>query len=505
MTLEIRSMEVRELDEDKREITGLAVPYNQVTNIGGYKERFDKGAFGKAEDVKLCYGHSDPIGKVIAGRDTDAGYEITASISRTPRGDEVYTLLRDGVLNKFSVGFLPGEHRQEGDVVVRTKATLKEVSVVAFPAYEGANVSEVREEDSAVRSDSEIKNKEDISMSNETNEVADLRDSVTDLERRMAVLADSGVQNSNTPQYRSGAEFVKALAAGSQEARDFATLADADGDARPSWVNERLRLPVQNRQFVNLFNKGALPASGNTIEYPVVTGTSGTVGRQAAEGDALPYMEVALGTKTAPVNTYGGYISLSRQAIERSDMAYLETSLEHMVRQYAKATEKAVRDAFVAGTGYNTGAIAADASASDWLELVVDSVDLIDDVNGGNTAAEFMLVSSDVYKSLATQVDSTGRPLFSIAGQSVNSFGSTNVLAGSLNVAGLPVVKSTSLADGSVYIANSEAVKVFESAGAPYRLQDEDIIRLTKDFSLYGYMAVAITNPLAVVRVTVGA
>lgn len=498
--LEIRSVEIRSVDTDTREITGLAVPYNQTTNVGGYKERFEKGAFGDATDVKLFYGHSEPIGLVTKGEDTDEGYLVTARISKTARGDEVYTLMRDGVLNKFSVGFLAGEHRMEDDVVVRTKAVLKEVSVVAFPAYEGASVSEVREENSAVRSGSEHQNKEDIiEMSEiETNEVADLRDSVTDLERRFAMIGET---NSNTaPLFRSGAELLKGLASNSQEARDFATTAN-DTAATNSWVTERLRMQAENRPTVNLFSKGALPATGNVIEYRVISGTAGTVGVQAAEGDALPYMEVTFDSATATVKTYGGYTSLSRQAIERSEAPILETTLEFMVRQYAKATEKAVRDALVAGTGYNTGVLAADTAAG-WIDTVVDSVDLID-ANSKGSSAEFILVSSNVYKRLAHMVDGQGRPLFNIAGQSVNSLGAANPVGGTLNIAGLSVVKNPALADNSAYIASSDALKVWESAGAPFRLQDEDIIHLTKDFSLYGYMAVGVTNPLSVVKLDV--
>ena len=492
--LEIRSVEVRSVDTDTRTITGLAVPYGQVTNIGGYSERFEKGAFGEANDVKLFYGHSEPIGLVTNGADTDEGYIIEARISETERGNEVYTLMKDGVLNRFSVGFLPVEHRMEKDVVVRTKAELKEVSVVAFPAYEGAKVSEVRE------ASEENNEKEDIEMSNEIDtEVADLRESVTDLERRFAVMGEARTADAK-PEYRMDGAFLKALASGSNEARDFATVAN---DTTPAevWVPERLRLQAENRPTVNLFSKGALPAEGEVITYRRISGTAGTVGVQAAEGDALPYMEVEFDSATADVKTYGGYASLSRQAIERSSAPVLETTLEYMVRQYAKATEKAVRDALVAGTGYNTGTLATD-DAEGWIDLVVDSVDLID-ANSKGSQAEFVLVSSDVYKRLAHMVDGQGRPLFSIAGQSVNSVGSVNLVGGTLNIAGLPVIKNPALAANTTFVASSDAVKVWESAGAPFRLTDEDIIHLTKDFSLYGYMAVGITNPLSVVKVDV--
>src|SRR5512139_721585 len=135
------------VDTDQRTITGIAVPYGQEIAIANNTyERFAAGAITTVEDVKLFWNHDEPIGKVIEGRETEAGFEITAYISETPRGEEVLTLLRDGVLNKFSVGFIPVENEHDGNTVVRTLVDLKEVSVVPFAAYSGANISEVREE-----------------------------------------------------------------------------------------------------------------------------------------------------------------------------------------------------------------------------------------------------------------------------------------------------------------------------------------------------------------------
>lgn len=501
--LEIRSVEVRSVDTDTRTIRGLAVPYGQTTNVGGYTERFEPGAFGDPANVRLFYGHSEPIGLVTKSADTDEGFLIEARISETERGNEVYTLLKDGVLNRFSVGFIPVEsHKDENGVVVRTKADLKEVSVVAFPAYEGAEINEVRKKDSEVRSDSEINNeKEDINMSIEINEVADLRETVADLERRMAVMAEHRNEN-EAPAFRSAGEYLKALASGDTDARDFATTVEADV-TRPGWVAERLRLVEENRPVTNLFSKGVLPASGNSIEYPYVSSTTGTVSSQAAEGDALPYMEIALDTATAPVRTYGGYISLSRQAIERSDLAYLETAYEYMVRQYAKATEKAVRDALVAATGTGTDSITvAGSTAADWLEVVVDASDYIE-TNAYGAKPDFAIVSKDVWKSIALLEDGSNRPVFNVYGAGVNNVGSAGITSGALNVGGLTVIRNANLASGSMYVANKDAIKTFESAGAPVRLQDESIINLTKDFSLYGYLSVAVLNSKGIVKVTV--
>ena len=147
--METRDFEVR-LNADTREVTGIAVPYGQVADIGMYREQFVPGAIRSVEDVKLFWQHSEPIGKIVEGRDTADGFEIRATISKTARGDEAYTLLKDNVINKFSVGFVPVEQTRDGDLVTRTLVDLKEVSLVSFPAFSGASVAEVREENPVI-------------------------------------------------------------------------------------------------------------------------------------------------------------------------------------------------------------------------------------------------------------------------------------------------------------------------------------------------------------------
>lgn len=499
--LEIRSVEIRDVNTETRTITGIAVPYGQDTNIGGYKERFNRGAFGDVKDVKLFYGHSDPIGLVTKGEDTDEGFLVEARISKTAKGDEVYTLMRDGVLNRFSVGFLPVKHSMDGDVVVREKATLKEVSVVPFPAYDGATVSEVR---NTSVSNTNSQEKEDINMSNETNaDVADLRASIESVEREIAILKTADVVDT-APQFRSGGEFLKGLARGDEGARmvvrDFATSVEAD-NVRPTWQNEALKLVNEQRPLMNLFDKGVLPATGNGVEYPFVKSTSGTVEVQANEGDALSYMEIAIDTATAGVKTYGGYSSLSRQSIERSDVAYLDAVLRYQALQYAKATEAAVAATLSGATGTNTVEVAfADlAKAAAWVEAISDAAAAIEDNSLGLTA-DVLLVDRATFKQIALIEDTTNRPVFAINGDGSNTFGSASIKGQSAVIAGLPVVVVPGVV-GSVLVSK-EAVRNLESSGAPVRLADENIINLTKDFSLYGYLATYVKDAKGITKIT---
>lgn len=505
--LQVREVQLR-AGEAPMEVLGIAVPWGQTINLGFGRERFERDAVVVEGDVALFSGHDHragglPIGRIVEARSTDKGLEIRALISDTPKGREVHQLLRDGVLTKFSIGFEPLDYRVEDeDVLVHTRAVLKEVSVVPFPAYDGASVSEVRS------ATPEATERQDVVETTDNTEVAELRDQLSDLERKLAVITEqgAGMQAAMAPQFRSGGELLKALASNDDKARaelrDFGTSVEAD-ITRPGWISKPLKLVQEKRRVVNLFSTAPLPATGNSVEYPFVKTTTGTVGKQTAEGDALAYMEVALDTGTSPVATYGGYSSVSRQAIERSDLAYLDAVLRYQALQYAKSTEAAARTAFLAMTGTaDTFPKLSLAKAKDWIDLIVDAAGTIEDASLG-LEADFVYVSRDVFKAIAGLMDGNDRPVFALREGSANTIGSANLVKAGANVGGLPVVCDPKAGAGTLRIASAEAFSTLESGGAPFRLQDESIVNLTKDFSLYGYLATTANDQGGVVNVTI--
>lgn len=173
----------------------------------------------------------------------------------------------------------------------------------------------------------------------------------------MATMVDKPAGGPVKFKARSGGEFLKGLARGDKdileeyrsavetlETRDFATTADSV--QRPAWLDKTLRLTDRKRPLSNLFRSEPLPADGNSYEYPYVKTETGTVQVQAAEGDDLAFLKIALDTDSATVRTVGGYTSLSRQTIERSSVAWLDTALRWLTIQYAEAFELYVRTFF---------------------------------------------------------------------------------------------------------------------------------------------------------------
>ena len=481
---------------EERTITGLAVPYNQEASIGGgIQERFAPGAIDSVEDVKLFYGHEEPIGKVISGRETEAGYEITAKVSNTARGEEVLTLMRDGVLNKFSVGFMPIEQDRDGSLITRTLVDLKEVSVVPFPAFAGANITEVREDQQDVEALETQTEERDLMSENMELEVRSVQDEVAELRR----VVEAGL-TIETPkvigsEIRSQGEFAKKMLMGDAEAIELARAASTTANTvtTAAFVGQIDNLINDNRPALSAFSRAALPGSGLSVEYASVTANTLSVTAQGAENDALAFGNLTIANTSAAVATYGGYTSFSKQTIERSTVDYLNTVFRALTIAYANASNAAFV-AHVEALDY-TGKV-FDISAGTVAALIGGITDGATSIfTATGLRPEAIVTSTEGYKFLMTVVGTDGRPVVLQDGQGFNNIGTANLpgLAGRL--LGLPVIVDPAMSANKVYLANSQAIQSFESPGAPVRLTDGDITTLTDSVSVYGYMA--ITTPFA--------
>lgn len=503
--METRSFEVR-LDAETREVTGLAVPYGSTADIGGvYREAFAPGAIRSVEDVKLFWQHSEPIGKILEGRDTEAGFEIRAKISDTPRGNEAYTLLKDNVINKFSVGFMPVESTRDGDLVTRTLVDLKEVSLVSFPAFAGASVAEVREESTVaeVVADS-IRTKETNMSENMELDVRAVQDEVAEIRRELELVKTPSVSVSTEGKFRSQGEYAKALVTGDADAIElFRAATSADAALRPAFVGFVNSLINSGRPTLNAFSVNALPSTGLTIEYAKVNTNTIAVGKQSTENTALSEGAVALSTVSVSVNTYGGFTKISKQAIERSTVNYLDVAFQAMSLAYAKKmnTEFIAVLAALTWTGKTFDLSALTAAAV--MGGIADGAAYI--YNATGLSPEFIVAGVTAYKRLVSIVDTAGRPVVQQVGTGDNIIGLANIPGLKGSILGLPIVVDPALADKTAYLASSQALTTYESAGTPTRLSVSDPTTLTDTYSVYGYAAFAVPFEGAIVKLNTGA
>ena len=497
ITMENRSFEIRETNVEAREVIGRAVPDDEVIDIGGGdKEKFVRGSVDLNSHVKLFRGHKEIIGKVNHMEEREDGLWIKAKISNTKLGDETLELVKDGAIRSFSVGFIPLVDEKQDRTIIRKKVNLKEVSLVDFPAYENASVTEVREI-------KEETNMETTTTPDYSSEIAEVRNHAEELERRLEVLSADKTEAPTAPTFRSYGEYVKSVATGDENglvlARAFADNHSvmADSILKNAWVNETIRILNNGRPTYNVFTSAPLPADGMTIEYPLLNSDTSEIAEQVAEGDSLTFGKIDLTSATANIKTYGGYTAMTRQLIERSSVAYVDAAFRAMAAAYAKKTNNVVKDYINSLATTSTSSVAA-WSADAIIEMLADSATKVNNETG--KALEFILCSSDVFKQLAKQVDGVARPIAAATNPS-NGFGSINPVGLTGNIAGLPIVVDPSLAAGTLLTGASSAITTYESAGAPFRLNDGDITNLTQNFSVYGYLAVAGHDPKALVKV----
>jgi len=136
-----------------RNLAGLAAVFNKPSHPlpsarGQFTETIAPGAFSRSlreNRVWAYYGHDDqwPLGRTpdtLALRETADGLSFNLTLPDTTTGNDVYTLLRGGVLDgSMSFGFRTREDRweQRGGALFRTllDVDLVEVSIVQEPAY----------------------------------------------------------------------------------------------------------------------------------------------------------------------------------------------------------------------------------------------------------------------------------------------------------------------------------------------------------------------------------
>jgi HK97 family phage prohead protease len=137
---------------DGRTVEGYASTFGNVDYVGdmvcagAYKKTLAEN-FGRLK-VLRDHDQAQPIGKPEEAYEDSRGLYTKSRISDTQLGNETLTLLRDGVLDRMSIGYSPiiKEHgKHEGkDVRFLKEIKLFEWSIVTFPANDAAAVTGIK-------------------------------------------------------------------------------------------------------------------------------------------------------------------------------------------------------------------------------------------------------------------------------------------------------------------------------------------------------------------------
>ncbi len=165
--VEIRSVEIRAAEGGSEElhVEGYAAVFNQRTLLWEspysgtkYYEIIDPGAVDARTDISdviLRYNHSDSA--LILARSSNGtltvtpdatGLKISARIAPTTAGKDIYQLIKRGDITKMSFAFAVDKESWESDQEAKTETrtiqhirTVRDVSPVDFPAYDGTSIS----------------------------------------------------------------------------------------------------------------------------------------------------------------------------------------------------------------------------------------------------------------------------------------------------------------------------------------------------------------------------
>lgn len=503
--IETRAIDVElRFDKETRQLSGIAVPYGQVTPA--YNERFAPGSVHLDENALLLWQHDqrDPVGKILAGRDRDNAFHFDAFISDTSRGRDAATLAADGVLS-LSVGFIMRDsHIVDGVTEVRD-ALIKEISLVSFPAYAGATVTSVRDDTEPEVPDSAPIKEENMEDTTSTaSDLAEVREAIQHLEREVAGI------NKTEPVaigYRTAGDFLRAVSQNDDHAvklmeRSYTGATTADSVTTPIDV-DLIRLVEAANPLGAVFGTGVTPATGMTITFAQVDGTTDGTATQAAEGDDLGYSELRLDTKTENIITVGNRTELSRQVIDRSSVDYLNSVLRLQAIQLGKALGNQLRTKYKAVVTAQKAAgndVTLSANTYDgWVGALADAAATYFEANGVQIDA--LIVDKLTFKQLLAL---DGTPVISFAGENAGAVGSANVSGLRGSIAGIPIVVDAQLhptnQDECAFVS-SLALRQYTSGAL--RLSQENVVNLSENFSLSTYTATADEYPTFIVPVVI--
>jgi len=493
-------MEFRVVDKEKREVAGIAVPYEQMSN----GEMFARNSVTLDPEAKLMWQHdqAEPIGKIIEGRHTDAGFEIRATISKTARGLDAITLLEDGVINRFSVGFIMDDYKldeQRNRIV--TSARVLETSLVSRPWYEGAVVTEVRDETEPETPDSAIPQEETMESTTPTDsDLAEVRESIEMLEREIAGM---NRVEAPAPTYRTAGAFLKAIVDGDENAvkiydRVFTGATTADSVTTPIDFN-LIRLVEQANPLGAVFGRGVTPTTGMAITFAQVDAITDGTDEQAAEGDDLGYYQLNLETVSVDIKTVGNYSELSRQAIDRSSVPYLDSVLTGQAIGLGTALAAELRNKYTqtvsAAAGAGRVVVRATETYEGWAGALADAAATYFQPQGANIDA--LIVCKATFKNLLAL---DGTPVISFSNEDRGAFGSANPGGLRGTIAGIPIVVDAQLAANGTEDAFVSSLALRQFTSGALRLSQDNAINLSTAYSLSTYTAVAAEYPALVVQ-----
>ena len=488
-------------DAESRIIAGRIVQWDAIGNTSAGQTKFLPNSIEFSNDTKLVLEHQQtkPIGKLIEWSQDETGITASFKIAKTQRGSDALEEAATGLRSDFSVGVQVNDWTNDNGVMTIKSSDLVEVSLVTSGAIPGSEVQKV----AAVETEISEETQENTNQITEGEQVSDttvpnapaaetVEAAQVEVKAATAPYISTTVRNPIVDKASFLEHSVRAKM-GSEESRMFVAAA-ADTTDNAGLVPTRQLTEVINgisnadRPSIDSISTGALPDAGMTFEIPKIT-VAPTVAI-ASEGGTPSETDQNAAFVSVDVKKFIGQQTFSLELLDRSSPAFFAELVRQMEYAYAKATDKAVSDALIAG---GTDGGNRTVSAANIADFVADAAVSI--YKGTLGFAENIIVSPEQWGALMGLVDGSNRPVFQQTINPQNAGGTLTATAVRGNLLGLnlrvdrQLTTGSGVGDNTMIIVNPASYTWYESPRL--QLQTNLISTGQVQVGYYGYGAVA--------------
>ena len=355
-----QTVEIRAKTEDERHLlTGYAIVFNSPSENMGFIETVDSHALDNVDlsNVFALYNHDfdNVLGKT--GKNLSLSIDkkgLSFSLDLLPEDERIYQLVREQIINKMSFGFVvqDDEWQDETHRTIKSIKTLKEISLVPIPAYEGTDIIAKRSLDMSEKTDE----KEQETQPDFQAEIEALKKQIKDLQ------PDNSENNSDSEEQsdedveqdenkeketRNMQEFSKTTNTESQEVRNFEAYMKGDIEKRDlTTVNGAPIIPQEllSEQYQPQASTGVLSlintvsVDSNNVTLPVVKhATKGFAEVTVENADTVNVDAPAITEVNFDLKLYSGQLPMSYQ------LAHSSKSAQRVILQHITAMRDLTR------------------------------------------------------------------------------------------------------------------------------------------------------------------
>lgn len=522
-----------------RTIAGVAVPWNVPGRVSsGELVVFHPGSLDATTRPVALRDHDPtrPIGVVVDAVDNTRELEATVRASATRDGDDALVLAGDGALPMFSVGATPTEYSYDGDGVLHVHAAeWNELSLLTFGAYTGARVSTVTatttggtmEPDVVTTPEPDVD--PDVTPDPETEPNPDIEPDVPETPDAAAVpavpvtagrvtthavarparhpYAGVGIRELSRMLQASAAsadpQLVRRItqimtSPGARAAGDIhaaladvglATTTNVNPAYRPAYQAELIDIVSHGAPLVDILRQGDLERG----DYPIKTFNQWVarpvVALQTAEKTEINSVPLEIEPTSVDVETWATGNDLSQQLLDFGSPSFVEDYIRAAGVSYSEVIQTYAATAMLA-VATNVPTLATDT----YVQIIGKLVSALNPANvppGGLFAA----LSWDMWAGLIGVPRDEGPAFWS----GNVSFGS---MLPSADLGGLSNFYAPGLPARTVLLGLRNAATWYDLPGTPFSLRAVNVGQLGLDVAVYGYGALGVQYPLALVKTT---